>query len=117
MTAAVCPLTDLSSCSWLHALIDLVSVLDSVLLLQLLWDVWKPAEQPDESALSTRTLLTPCPREAADEADRVGNLLGQLPVSVSLDFREESVAVKLLQDARDKQSPGSWCLHHLLGHR
>lgn len=48
---------------------------------------------------------------------RVGDLLWQLSECVSLDFRQKSVAVKLLEDARDKQPPGSWSLHHLLAHR
>lgn len=48
---------------------------------------------------------------------RVGDLLWQLSECVSLDFRQKSVAVKLLEDARDEQPPGSWSLHHLLVHR
>ena len=48
---------------------------------------------------------------------REEDLPGQPAELLRLDFREESVTVKLLQDAGDKQSPGSWPLHHLLAHR
>lgn len=44
--------------SRLQALVDLVSVLDSVLFLQLLRDIRKPEEQRQQSTLSRRTLLT-----------------------------------------------------------
>lgn len=43
------------------------------------------------------------------------NLLWQPAIFVRVDFREESVTFKLLQDPRDKESPGSRHLHQLLG--
>lgn len=42
-------------------------------------------------------------------------LLWQQAIFVWADFREERVTLKLLQDPRDKQSPGPWSLHQLLG--
>lgn len=49
-------------CSRLQALVDLVPVLDPLLLLQLLRDARKPAEQTQQRTLRTRTILIRCSR-------------------------------------------------------
>lgn len=52
-----------------------------------------------------------------DPNSRCQILLWQQAILVSTDFRQEGVALKLLQDLGDKQSSGPGALHHFLDTR